>query len=170
MIKKIIEIGVILWCLALPFGCTAARFSARERSNYAANFHERIGPRSYRLPNDTKPETYNISLRTGISEGQFDFDGSIAINILILNATREVTIHSQKLNIQSIRLSNATDMIDLLPWRANTETDFLIIPTKSVELLPSSRYQLSLKFSGHLQERSRGFFRKPSDKRLTNKR
>lgn len=170
MIDKIIEIGVVLWCLALPFSYTAAKFSAIERLGDAASFHDRRGPTSYRLPNDTKPETYNISLRTGISEGQFDFDGSIAINILVVNATREVTIHSQKLNIQSICLSNATNTIDLLPWRTNTQIDFLIIPTKSVELLPGSRYQLSLKFGGQLQERSRGFFRRPSDKRSTNKR
>lgn len=120
---------------------------------------------SYRLPNDTKPETYNISLRTGISEGEFDYDGFISINILVVNATREVTIHTRRLKIKSIRLNNANGVgtIDLSPWRTNEETDFLIIPTKLEELLPGSRYRLDIKFGGELRWHSSGFYRTPSE-------
>lgn len=164
MVSKIIVIGVILWCLAVPCRSTAAQW------NDDSQFSERSDQIQYRLPNDTKPETYNISLRTGISKGEFNYNGFISINILVVNATREVTIHSQALNIQSVRLSNDTGSIDLLPWRSNNVTDFLIIPTKSAELFPGSRYRLDLKFSGELRNRSRGFYRALSENNAANQR
>lgn len=164
MSTKIIETGVVLLCLALSFGWSADTFPA---SDSLLDLKAAI---KYRLPNDTTPEAYNISLWTGISEGRFGFDGLITIDLLVVNATRKVTIHSRKLNIKFVRLSNATGTIDLLPWRNNAANDFLIIPTKSDELAPGSRYQLDLKFAGKLQQRSRGFFRRPSDKYSTNKR
>lgn len=170
MFFKIIELGVIWWCLAVPFVGVAARFPAVEIADEANSFLERDAKVNYRLPNDTRPETYKLSLRTGISEGKFDYDGFISIQILIVNATREVTIHSNSLSIKSIQLSNATGSIDLSAWQTNKVTDFLIIPTKGVALLPGSRYRLDIKFTGELQTGSRGFFRSLSDTISTNRR
>lgn len=107
---------------------------------------------SYRLPNDTKPETYNLSLHTEISKGKFDYDGFVRISILIVNRAWEV--HSKGLSIKSIQLlnTNGAGTIALLPWRTNNVNDFLIIPTKSVALLPGKRYRLDLEFAGVLRE------------------
>lgn len=170
MFFKVIEIGVILWCLALPFECAAARFPATncgDVDDRARECNERIG---YRLPNNTKPETYDILLGTGISEGRFDYDGVMGIDILIVNATREVTLHSKNLTIKAIRLSNRNGTIDLLPWRTSDVTNFLVVPTKSVELLPGRRYRLDIKFGGLLRTNSRGFFRQLSIDSPTNQR
>lgn len=168
MFYKLIQIGVILRCLVLPLEFKTAAFPND------IGFHEYDDQISYRLPNDTKPETYHITLRTGISEGQFNYDGFVSINILIVNVTREVTIHSKKLEIKSIRLHNETDSIELLPWRANNVTDFLIIPTKNAELMPGSRYRLDISFAGILQEKleasAKGFFRESSDPSFENER
>lgn len=171
MLYKIIQFGAILWCSALSFESTVTRLPIGDGLRIVNDFRDddKIG---YRLPNDTKPETYNISLRTGISEGKFDYDGFISINILIVNATREVTIHSRMLKIESIRLSDANGMgqIDLLPWRTNKKTGFLIIPTKSVELSSGRRHRLDIKFSGVLDTETRGFFRTLSDENTASKR
>lgn len=163
MFNKILRIGVILWAGSLPAESGAPRFP------WIDSFGD-TGQISYRLPNNTKPETYHISLRTGISEGLFDYDGIIAINILVVNATREVTLHSQDLNIKSIHLSNASTTIDLLPWRSSNVTDFLVIPTKSVELLPGSRFTLEIKFASDLLEIAKGFFRQQYDRNTTKQR
>lgn len=89
-------IGVILCCLMLSFEITAAPSPKKCESHVASN--DRI---NYRLPNNTRPVAYNISFRTGTCEGNFDYDGSISIEILIVNATREVTIHSRELKGES---------------------------------------------------------------------
>lgn len=153
MIVKIVQIGTILWCLTLPFECAASRFPAVE--NRALN---------YRLPNDTKPETYELFLRTRIDEGEFDYDGFLKIGVLIVNVTQELTIHSKGLRIRSIRLRNINGIgeIALLPYRTNNVTDFLIIPTKSAVLLPGSRYRLDIGFSGDLGMERTGFYRELS--------
>lgn len=63
--------------------------------------------------------------------------------------------------MKSIQLLNANGAgtIALLPWQNNNVTDFLIIPTKSVALLPGKRYRLDIKFAGVLGEGLRGFLR-----------
>lgn len=159
MFVKIVQVGTILCLLTLPFEGAASRYSAVEKQDVADSFHEENI--RYRLPNGTKPETYDLSLRTGISMGEFDYDGLMIINILVLNATRELTLHSKGLRITSVRMSdtNGTGVIALLPWRTNNATDFLIIPTKSAELLAGNRYRLDIKFAGELQRGSRGFYR-----------
>lgn len=159
MFVNILRIGAILLSLTLPFVSAASRFPAVESRAVDNSFHVRKV--NYRLPNETKPETYELSLRTRISEGEFDYDGIVTITVLIVNVTRELTIHSKGLEIRSIRLSNinGTGTIALLPYRINNETDFLIIPTKSVELLPGSRYRLVIEFSGDLQRERFGFYR-----------
>lgn len=163
MLYTSIRFGVVLWVLALAFHISAAHFQKNDESRNANITQESNEPINYRLPNDTKPETYHISLQTDISEGRFDYNGYICINILIVNATRAVTIHARDLNIISIRLSNGSSVISLMPWRRNTKTDFLTIPTKSVEMLPGDRYRLEVIFDGRLRTDLRGFFRTLSD-------
>lgn len=157
MFCKTMQIVVILWCLVLAFETADAQNSR----NGANNSDESIDRISYRLPNDTKPENYKISLRMGNSEDQRDYNGSISINISIVNATRAVTIHARELDIKSIRLSNETGPIALLPWRIDNITDFLTIPTKNVELLRGSRYRLGIEFAGQLKTNLEGFFVSP---------
>lgn len=155
MFLYIARLTLILWCLKLPFGIADPVIG--DHINY-----------NYRLPNHTKPESYDISFRTHIGEGRFDYDGFIGINILIVNATREVTIHARQLNIKFIRLSSGTGKIDLLPWRSDDRTDFLTIATKFVELMPGDRYRLDIVFTGELRNDFTGFYRDHSSVHPTN--
>lgn len=157
MCKITLIVAAILCCLVLSFGIVAAQLPESDANNNITESKDEI---SYRLPNDTRPETYEISLRISESfrHGHFVYDGSVGINILIVNATREVTIHARELKIQRIYLSNDTYTVDLLPWRSNNITDFLIIPTKSVELLAGDRYRLDIEFAGVMRDDSLGFF------------
>lgn len=152
MFAKLIQFAAALGCLTLSFQTAAFAFPSTQ------------SPKTYRLPSNTKPETYNISLRTGISEGRFDYDGQVSINILVVNATRVITLHSQNSEIQRIQLSRGDDTIELLPWQSDDDTEFLTIPTKSVELQPGSRYRLDIDFTGTLNsgEVKVGFFRTES--------
>lgn len=152
MFHKLFQIFLVVGCLA--FGASPDRIPEVDISHL-----------SYRLPNDTRPETYNISLRTRICDGDFNYDGLVSIQILVMNATRNVTIHSHELSIHDIQLIDiqSSSTIDLLPWRINSDTDFLIIPTENAELQPGNRYRLDIKFSGELNTKSVGFYRVPSD-------
>lgn len=170
MFVEVVQIGTIFWCLTVPFESAASRFAAVESRSDGNSFNARAV--NYRLPNDTKPETYDLSLRTRIGEGEFDYDGLMTIIVLIVNATRELTIHSKGLRIETIRLSNVngTGTIALFPPRIYNETDFLTIPTKSSVLLPGSRYRLDIGFSGVLHKERSGFYRAPSVYGITNSR
>lgn len=170
MFIKLVIIEVILWCLCQqPVESTAIELPAITNSDEASSNCKNDDPIRYRLPNNTRPETYNLSVRTNVHKDDFDYDGNISINILIVNATREIILHSKNLFISSIRLSNATDTVETT-WDTDETTDFLIITTKGAELLPGSRYRLDIEFEGVLGTNPRGFFRRLSDTNPSNKR
>lgn len=155
MISTIIQIVIVFGCLALSFGTATLPLSKWNNNP----------PQTYRLPSNTKPETFNLSLHTRISEGHFDYDGLVSTNILVMNATRVITVHSVELTIQSIQLSHANGSktaIELLPWQINNDTQFLVIPTKNIELQRGTRYRLDIKFVGTLNSYAEGFYRTTS--------
>lgn len=115
----------------------------------------------YRLPNDTRPETYEVFLRTRVHEENFAFEGLVNIGILIVNATNAITLHHRQLNIVQIRLLT-TDavpaLISIAPYSYNSTFEFLRIPINSV-LPVNTRYVLEINYSGTLRVDNGGFYR-----------
>lgn len=110
---------------------------------------------NYRLPNSTHPETYDISLFTRVDIGDFGFTGSVKIGIAVDHPTREIVLHARQLSIANIQLfrQNGNRFVEVktLPYIYENVTEFLIITTYGVDLIPGDRLELDISYSGELR-------------------
>lgn len=112
---------------------------------------------NYRLPNNTKPETYDIKLATNIHEGDFNFTGSVKINFKVLESvSNEITLHVSNLTIDSVELFGNSSIKS--SFREDNTNDFLII-TSQQTLEENVSYSVEIKYHGVLQVGSKGFFK-----------
>lgn len=116
----------------------------------------------FRLPNDTRPEAYEVRLRTWVHEERFDFEGQVNISIITVNETNAIILHHRELNIVQIRLFATLlptpVLISISPWTYNSTFEFLRIPINSV--LPANvRYLLEITYTGTLRADEGGFYR-----------
>lgn len=120
-----------------------------------------VDGRKYRLPNDTIPETYDITLTTQIDNADFIFYGNVRIGILTRESTQRITLHHRLLTIIIIRLWTTTDpqqQIGVNPFSYDAELEFLEIPVVT-NLTAGTRYLLDIDYMGTLREDNYGFYR-----------
>lgn len=134
MFYKLIQFAVALGWPTLSFQTAAFVFPSSEWSSPS--------PETYRLPNNTKPETIFrwarasekvISIRWTLQHQYFGGDYHLSD-----------TIHSEDSKIEEILLCRSGERIEPLPWQSISDTQFLIIPTKKDELQSGSRYRLDI--------------------------
>lgn len=144
-----------LW-ISLIFLSTIAKGSVSE--SYSA-LQDGI---QYRLPNDTKPETYDIFISTGIHNANFGFEGTVSILLTAITATSSITLHSHRLHtIHSVSLIEeaSNDAIQLGDTTYVNDNNFLTIPLLTGLLERGKRYLLHIVFEGTLQDNQRGFYK-----------
>lgn len=113
----------------------------------------------YRLPNNTKPMNYDITLITSIDKNEFNFSGVAIIGLLVLETSSNITLHARQLTIKSVKLATTGGtMINLNPFTYNRTTEFLIISTQN-QLLKDSNYILIIEYMGELRNDQFGFYR-----------
>lgn len=114
---------------------------------------------SYRLPTSIIPNSYTIWIKTNLTElDNFTFTGSVNIDTIVVNKTKNITLHSVDLIHQDIRLL-ADDEIPVTKTDTNEKYDFLVIHL-SKELQPGQRLSISIEFTGHMKEEEmRGLYR-----------
>jgi len=116
---------------------------------------------NYRLPNHTKPLSYNIKLNPHLGPNNFTFDGEVVYHINILNSTKTLTLHMKNLiiNENATILKTYVGFYHYIPtiYDYNNETEMLNIGFN--EDLPVKCYILHLKFTGVLSDRPYGFYR-----------
>lgn len=115
---------------------------------------------NYRLPNNTKPETYDISITTDIAHEIFEFSGTVKIGVRALNITDSITLHQRQLKIDRINLETEFGLnVRVLPPHYDPVTEFLTIYTTDEPLLPANLYFLTITYKGTLREDMGGFYR-----------
>lgn len=116
----------------------------------------------YRLPNDTKPESYDIYISTNIHSGDFNFEGTVSILISVLSETSSIRLHSHRLHtIHDISLleEGSGDSVPLGIETYDNDNNFLTIPLLTGVLESGKRYLLHIVFDGILQDDPRGFYK-----------
>lgn len=156
MSRQIVRIGLVLCCLTATVLALEPPLETRNVGDYEFKADET----RYRLPNETVPLAYDISLITRIDQAQFDFLGTVKITIFVVNTTRQVTVHSRQLTINRVQLFDDNNQsVELLPWYHNVVTEFLTIPTRNADLLPGRQYHLEIEYAGELRTDNGGFYR-----------
>lgn len=119
----------------------------------------------YRLPNNTIPESYDISIWTLIDNSDFQFNGSVTIRIKVLTTTTFITLHQSELTINSVILTNLANnekinvnLIDQIDYTKINE--FLTISfNNNYLLIGGNYYNLTISYNGTLRTDDAGFYR-----------
>lgn len=162
-----ISFVLILICIfkPLPVELTSAdypidsnpsgKFSVDKSDTYAEEL-------SYRLPNNTKPETYDLSLQTWIHDGNFTFTGLVKIGIRTsaIDPGSNITLHHRQLTIKDINLKLSETNTDIILKDSYfiPEREFLVIPIDG-NLEKDTKYELEIKYQGTLRGDMGGFYR-----------
>lgn len=118
---------------------------------------------NYRLPNTTHPVSYDISIVSRVDENSFDFSGSVNIEIVVDEATREIVLHARQLTIVNITLRRygGQSLFELMlnPFEYDVVTEFLTIRANRSILNEGDRLQLQINYVGQLRNDRGGFYR-----------
>lgn len=114
----------------------------------------------FRLPRNTRPQTYDIKLVTNVDKNESKFSGTAAIDLFVVESSNDITIHSRRLVIKSAHLVNENGTtIEINSLMYNKTTEFLTIPSKET-LTKHSFYKLTIEYEGQLRNDAIGFYKK----------
>lgn len=112
----------------------------------------------YRLPNDTRPESYTLNLNFGdFHDGDMSFTGNVAILIHVVEPTDRITLHSSVQNVvTSLRTASNAEISHTVSFEPDQE--FLIIKTEEV-LAKNTNVQLTVSYQGTIVTSINGIYR-----------
>lgn len=115
---------------------------------------------NYRLPNDSRPIRYDLYLKTGVHEENFDFNGIVTIQIEILEPTTIITLHKRQLTVQRVDHVDATGTVLNANLANNFEElrEFLTITLPS-QVNVGQQIFLKITYTGVLRTDNTGFYR-----------
>lgn len=116
---------------------------------------------SYRLPNNTMPSSYLLSLAFGnFHDNIMSYTGDVSIVIHVRENTQTITLHSgTTLTLNTVVLKDeANQEITVASRGFDPRRDFLIIETL-VTLLAGSVVILDISFTGVINTETKGIFR-----------
>ncbi|HSX40656.1 MAG TPA: M1 family metallopeptidase [Candidatus Saccharimonadales bacterium] len=111
--------------------------------------------RNHRLPTHVKPERYRIMLRPDLEE--FTFTGEETIYLTLEKSTKKIILHAAELAISHVSMQegSAKPVIGKVSYNIKNETVTLTFP----KALSVGKKELTLHFSGILNDKMRGFYR-----------
>lgn len=113
---------------------------------------------TFRLNNNTKPETYEVNIRTWIHGGIDNFTGFVKIGIIALQTTNSITLHHRLLTIQHVHVSNNDGIpIAIGELTYDYRFEFLTIPIVENNLTAGNRYIIEITYFGAMHYSS-GFY------------
>ncbi|KAL5020482.1 hypothetical protein ScPMuIL_003374 [Solemya velum] len=116
--------------------------------------------RDVRLPATLAPRAYDVRLRPNMYDGppeEFHFNGSVTIEIECIEATRNITLHANKLNITNGSVVVTGGDVAFESFELDTELQFLIV-NLTKETVPGEIYNLSMDFVGPLEDGLDGLY------------
>lgn len=129
-------------------------------SQHQTEIADNLVSRGFRLPNNTLPLHYDLSLRTNIHRGDFVFDGLVRINIRILENSDSITLHYRQLVIRNVNLLHVNGTV-LQP-----NVRFIMeYPLEFLDILPSNPLTtdeeliVEISYTGFLRSDGAGFIR-----------
>ncbi|XP_070499402.1 aminopeptidase N-like [Chironomus tepperi] len=109
----------------------------------------------YRLPNNSYPLNYGLSLRVSVEDKSSYFTGRVKIHIKIKESSDSVTLHAKDLSIRSIILTDLTSMTKYVrvSYKIVDIGDLLII-NLPYSMSPDSEIHLDINYHGYMTEAS----------------
>lgn len=116
--------------------------------------------RGFRLPNNTFPLHYDLSLSTNIHRGDFMFNGLARINIRVLENSDTITLHYRQLMIRNVNILhvNGTVLQQNVRFMMSHPLEFLDI-SPSNPLTIDEELIVEISYAGILRSDGAGFIR-----------
>lgn len=116
-------------------------------------------PENYRLPNNTIPLHYDIKLIPFIVQGNFTFDGTVIINVTVIERTSTIVLHAFQIDIDnsSVTVTSGNLSYDIVNKTSDTELQFYTLSFASS--LEPGNYSIYIKYLGYLPTDMNGFYR-----------
>lgn len=115
---------------------------------------------TYRLPNNTRPESYDVHIQTWIDEGNPTFFGTVRIGIVAVESTDYIRIHHNVAQLNSVSVLTENEIpVPIGAYSYNRTYTFLTIPmAQGTNLIQGSRYLIDIDYIATMNEYS-GFYR-----------
>ena len=124
----------------------------------AAAVSDAVDPTLYQLPGDLKPTKYNLTIVPFLKEGNFTFYGKVQINFTVVQSTSQIVLNSKYLTIVSVSLIGSKGSSTATP-SLNDTYERIIITVTPGPLDQGSNYQLTIEYTGLIQDDLLGFYR-----------
>lgn len=151
------RLSVVIFCSLLIFVQSSAPPHSFIEKDETAKAVEDI----VRLPTETVPTNYDISLTTNIHEGDDAFTGTVIITLNVVTVTNKIVLHYRQLTIDPIvTLTHPTVTETFVVASVDPKVDdseFLEI-TFEAPLAVLEGYLLTISYSGLLREDNAGFY------------
>lgn len=117
----------------------------------------------YRLPNETIPLHYDVHILTKVHEKNETFEGTVKIEIQVLDKTENITLHVRQLTVTKVYLldNGKTIECDINSDYNSKENvrEFLVITPKNYVLEPkTTTLQVVIEYHGKLRKDNGGFY------------
>lgn len=118
----------------------------------------------YRLPNNSQPLSYDLTITTKVDKKDMSFNGKVLIEIEILEKTREITLHANSLDIKKVDMSKIEDdsnpLIEELEHDYEDKRNFLFLKRKDDKpaFEKDSKWQLYIEYTGTVRTDNLGFY------------
>src|SRR5437867_2247119 len=111
----------------------------------------------YLLPVDVEPTHYEIELEPDLD--RFTFSGSEAISLLVRRPTSRIVLHALDLEVSKAHVQSATGDSSVAARRISWNKDKETITLEFGEKLRKGPAELTLEFTGELNDKMHGFYR-----------
>lgn len=111
----------------------------------------------FRLPSDTRPLKYDVTLLPDLETGTFR--GKVNVTLEIASARNNIILHSKNLSIETIELTFVNAALSVLVQNVEAnERDETIVIVPKMELMPGI-YTLVLNYSGNAMGKLSGLYK-----------
>jgi len=108
-----------------------------------------------RLPKSVIPIAYRLDFTTSLEN--VSFNGIAEIDVTVKEETNFIVIHSQKLTLSNVRISNGKKKWKSKSVKFNEKNQYAIISFNTI-LQPETNYTLSMQYSGLLSDDMSGYY------------
>lgn len=120
-----------------------------------ANFS---GLSSSKLPHETRPINYIVTLNVNIHNGSLPFDGRVMVRVVADVATDVITLNSRGLSVKEARVFDEDDSEMQRGFELDTERDFIYINVDR-PLTVGDEYLVQISYNGFISTSKNGFHR-----------
>lgn len=152
---------ILLFLISLSADAQQLKFNKILPNDFVPrNVEAREDEISYRLPNNTMPSSYLLSLAFGnFHDHIMSYTGDVSIVIHVLEDTQTITLHSDiTLTLNTVVLKDDANQVIASEWSKDTRRDFLTIETP-MTLSVGSIVILDIGYTGVINTETKGIFR-----------